>query len=183
MKHTLLFKDILPLTILFGALIGGAILVDWILHVLGYAWIGRYFGISGALFILASFAYSLRKYNFISKGSHKTLLGWHEFLAWSGSLMILVHGGIHFNAWLPWYGLAAMVMAVVSGLTGKYLLKRSQTILESTGTQETGKSVFLNAVTFELMKKWRLVHLPITLLFCLLAFLHILTIFIFWGWR
>jgi hypothetical protein len=32
----------------------------------------------------------------------RTLLRWHEGLAWLGSLLVLVHAGIHFNAILGW---------------------------------------------------------------------------------
>lgn len=192
MQRTAIFKDIIPFVLLFGLMIGGAILIDWLLHLIGQEWVGRYFGILGTALIIASFVYSLRKYNVITKGSHRTLLLWHEYLAWSGSMMILVHGGIHFNAWLPWYALLAMMIAVASGLTGKYLLNRSQRAVENNrltlAKNETDpvildRKIFLDAVAFELMKKWRLIHLPITFFFSLLAFLHILTILIFWRWR
>ena len=185
-------KDIIPFILLFAVLIGCAILIDLFLHLIGQVWIGRYLGILGSTLIVASFVYSLRKKQLIRKGSHKTLLLWHEYLAWTGSLMILVHGGIHFNALLPWYALTAMVIVVASGLTGKYLLNRSHSAIENNQIQTQNNELdratidnkrFLDAITFELMKKWRLVHLPITLFFSLLAFLHILTIFIFWRWR
>jgi hypothetical protein len=101
MQRTAIFKDIIPFVLLFALMIGGAILIDWLLYLNGQEWVGRYFGILGIALIIASFVYSLRKYNVIKKGSHRTLLLWHEYLAWSGSMMILVHGGIHFNAWLP----------------------------------------------------------------------------------
>jgi hypothetical protein len=192
MHRTILVNDIIPFVLLFAALIGGAILIDGFLHFIDQAWIGRYFGILGTALIAVSFVYSLRKYNMIKKGSLKTLLLWHEYLAWSGSMMILVHGGIHFNAWLPWYAMIAMMIAVASGLTGKYLLNKSHITVESTRSQWEknepdqdiiAKRLFLDAVTFEFMKKWRMVHLPITLFFGLLAFLHIMTILVFWRWR
>ena len=192
MYRTVIVKDIIPFVLLFAALIGGAILIDWFLHLIGQVWVGRYFGILGTALIAASFVYSLRKYNVIRKGSLRALLLWHEYLAWTGSMMILVHGGIHYNALLPWYALVAMMIAVASGLTGKYLLKRSHAAVQNSrhpresndaDSEASDKKLFLDSVTYELMKKWRLVHLPITLFFSLLAFLHILTILIFWRWR
>lgn len=189
---SLIVKDVVPFILLFALLIGGAILADWALHVLGLVWIGRYFGMVGTLLILASFVYSMRKRGYIRRGSPKTLLLWHEYLSWLGSLMILIHGGIHFNALLPWYAMIAMMVAVASGLTGKWLLNKSRsaimnerTELEKTGiaAEEIEKQIFWDAIAYELMTKWRSVHLPVTLLFALLAFLHILTIFIFWRWR
>lgn len=53
--QSLMFRDVVPFILLFVLLIGGAILADWALHVLGLVWIGRYFGIVGTLLILASF--------------------------------------------------------------------------------------------------------------------------------
>ncbi len=61
------------------------------------------------------------------------LLRRHERMAWAGSLLVLVHAGVHFNAWLGWLALAAMLINVASGLTGKYLLARARTRLESAG--------------------------------------------------
>lgn len=192
MHRSLIIKNVIPFIFLFLLLIGGAILADWFLHAIGYVWIGRYFGIAGTILIAASFIYSLRKYKWIRRGSPKRLLLVHEYLTWIGSLMILIHGGIHFNALLPWYAIAAMVIAVASGLTGKFLLKRSseaiafrREVLQKSGMdgESIDRQLFWDALVFDLMKKWRLVHLPITLFFGLLAFLHILTIFIFWSWR
>ena len=190
--QSLIFRDVVPFSLLFVLLIGGAILADWALHVLGLVWIGRYFGIVGTLLILASFVYSLRKHHYLRRGSPKTLLLWHEYLAWLGSLMILIHGGIHFNALLPWYALIAMMVAVASGLTGKWLLHQSRRAMEieraelersGVAAEQIEKQLFWDAIACELMTKWRSVHLPVTLLFALLAFFHILTIFIFWRWR
>ena len=41
----------------------------------------------------------------------------------------------------------------------------------------------VEATTFDLMKKWRAVHLPITLAFAVLGVTHILSIFLFWQWK
>ena len=45
------------------------------------------------------------------------------------------------------------------------------------------KRLFWDATTFDLMKKWRAVHLPITLAFAVLGITHILSIFLFWQWK
>ena len=128
----------------------------------------------------------------IHVGKPKVLLNMHEFFTWFGSLLVLVHAGIHFNAVLPWLAVIAMLVNVISGLTGKFLLGRSRQQLESKKEifrqkgmtdAEVGKAIFWDAVTFDLMKKWRVVHFPITLAFSVLALSHILAIFIFWQWR
>ncbi len=102
--------------------------------------------------------------------------------------MILVHAGIHFNAILPWLATMMLVVAVASGLVGKFLLKKSTESLKeklqalvNTGIskEEAEKKLFLDSVTVDLMKKWRMVHLPITLLLVILVIMHIITIIMF----
>jgi len=45
--------------------------------------------------------------------------------------------------------------------------------------EETEKQLFFDSITVDLMKKWRIVHIPITVLFAVLAILHIITIIMF----
>ncbi len=103
--------------------------------------------------------------------------------------MILVHAGIHFNAILPWLALIALLVNVISGLTGKFLLNRSQQFVSSkkANLQQQGmcveKEIFWDAVTLDLMKKWRAVHFPITFVFSVLSLIHIISIFLFWEWK
>ncbi|MCK5499070.1 MAG: hypothetical protein KAI77_07705, partial [Gammaproteobacteria bacterium] len=155
-------------------------------------WIGRWLGIPGTILILLSFLYSMRKRKVISFGKPKTLLLLHETLTWIGALMILVHAGIHIYTILPWLALTAMVVSVISGMTGRYLLGRSRRFLDEKkdmyslqGLSEEAidRKLFWDATTFELMKKWRAVHLPITLVFAVLSITHILSIFLFWQWK
>ncbi|MCK4951700.1 MAG: hypothetical protein KAS48_07765 [Gammaproteobacteria bacterium] len=192
MHRSLLRKEVMPFFIMFALLIMGAIVADFLLHLFNLVWIGRYLGIPGTFFILLSFMYSLRKRKVIHVGKPKVLLNMHEFFTWFGSLLILVHAGIHFNAILPWLAVIAMLVNVISGLTGKFLLDRSRRQLaakkelfqqKGMTDAEVDKAIFWDAVTLDLMKKWRAVHFPITLAFSVLALGHILAIFIFWQWR
>jgi hypothetical protein len=192
MERSLLRKEVIPFLKIFGSLILATIITDALLHQFGLVWIGRYLGIPGTILILLSFFYSMRKRKLISFGNPKTLLKLHETLTWMGALMILVHAGIHLYAILPWLALLAMVINVLSGMTGKYLLERSRRFLaEKKATQleqglseeEAEKRLFWDATTLELMKKWRAVHLPITLAFAVLGVTHILSIFLFWQWK
>jgi hypothetical protein len=95
-------RQVLPFYGALLALVGLALLIDTALHLADAVWIGRYLGIPGTLLILASARYSLRKRKFITSGKPGKLLIEHERLAWLGSLLVLVHAGIHFNAWLGW---------------------------------------------------------------------------------
>jgi len=192
MDRSLIHKEVIPFLKIFGSLIVATIITDALLHLFGYAWIGRWLGIPGTLLILLSFLYSMRKRKLISFGKPRTLLTLHETLTWMGALLILVHGGIHIYAILPWLALFAMLVNVISGLTGKYLLDRSRRFMaekresysqQGLSEETIEKRLFWDATTFDLMKKWRTVHLPITLAFAVLGITHILSILLFWQWK
>jgi len=192
MKAALLRRDVLPFLLAFGALNGAALLIDALLHFLDAVWIGRYLGIPGTLLIIGSFGYSLRKRKLISRGRPANLLRLHERMAWLGSLLILVHAGIHFNAILGWLAVWAMLINVSSGLTGKYLLSRSRQRMEESRLRmrqaglsdaETEDRLYWDSLTFDVVRQWRAVHFPITLAFAVLALAHIVGIFLFWGWK
>ncbi|ACB33406.1 conserved hypothetical protein [Leptothrix cholodnii SP-6] len=192
MQARLLRREVLPSVLAFVALVVAALLIDAVLHVLDAVWIGRYLGIAGTLLILGSFRYSLRKRKLIRSGQPMQLLRRHEYLAWLGSLLILVHAGIHFNAILGWLAIVAMLVNVGSGLTGKYLLERSRRRLDEArqrlrqqglSADELEDRMYWDSLTFDVVKKWRLVHFPITLAFGVLALGHIVAVFLFWGWK
>lgn len=191
MRLSLLRQHVLPFTLLLGLLALATLAGDLLLHRLNLVWVGRYLGILGTLLIIGSFTYSLCKRKYISTGNPKSLLKMHEFMAWLGSLMVLIHAGIHFNAILPWLAIAAMSVNVVSGMFGKFLLNRSRIYLQSKREHfqlrglprtEVEQAVFWDAVTFDSMNKWRKVHIPIFVVFAVLALGHIVSIFLFWGW-
>jgi hypothetical protein len=163
-------------------------LMDLGLHYLKLVAVGRYLGYAGTFTIIGSFVYSLRKRKIIKSGSPKTYLMVHEYMAWVGSIMLLVHAGIHFNALLPWLAVLAMIISVISGLVGKFLLKKASLahkeniqflVMGGASKEDAEKKLFFESIAVDLMKKWRMVHLPITLLFALLALIHIITVFLF----
>jgi hypothetical protein len=142
--------------------------------------------------IIGSLIYSLRKRKFITSGNPKNLLTMHEFAAWLGSLFVLIHAGIHFNAILPWLATVAMGVNVISGMVGKMLLARSRQHVQAQrdhyqlrglSKPEVEQAVFWDAVTFDAMTQWRKVHIPIFIVFAVLALGHIISIFLFWGWQ
>lgn len=188
MKRSLFSKYFLPFIQWYGLMILFAILIDYFLHRLELISIGYYLSYIGTALIIISFIYSIRKRKLIESGSPRKLLMLHEYLAWTGSIFILVHAGIHFNALLPWLAVLMMLIAVASGLVGKFLLKKAsesikdkRKILADSGlsAEEADKKLFFDSITLDLMKKWRVIHLPITYLFGLLSLLHIITIIMF----
>ena len=192
MTGSLWRRHILPFTILVGLLAAATIAGDYLLHRLDLVWVGRYIGIPGTLLIIASLTYSLRKRKYITAGSPKSMLFWHEIMAWTGSLMVLIHAGIHFNAILPWIATIAMGVNVVSGMVGRLLLNRSRQHvqgqreayqLRGLARGQVEQAVFWDAVTLDAMTQWRRVHIPIFIAFAALGLGHIVSVFLFWGWK
>ena len=188
----LLSREVLPFLGSFAALALLALALDGLLHRLDLLWVGRWLGIPGTLLIIGSTAYSLRKRKLIPFGQPARMLRWHEGLAWIGSLLVLVHAGVHFNAILGWLAVWAMLINVGSGLTGKFLLSRSRRRMEDArqrmreqglSDDELEERLYWDSLTFDLVKQWRVVHFPITLAFAVLATVHIVAICLFWSWR
>jgi hypothetical protein len=165
-----------------------AMTVDYILHSFKIVHVGLYLGYLGTFLIVASFAYSLRKRKYITFGAPKHFLMFHEYMAWTSSVLILVHAGIHFNAKLAWLAVLMLLVNVGSGLVGKFLLKtageslreaREELVNAGISNAAAEKELFMDTVTVNIMRKWREVHLPISFMFGILSLLHILTVFIF----
>lgn len=189
-RARLLSREVLPHLLAFAALVAATLAIDLALHLLGAVWVGRYLGIPGVLLIVGSFGYSLRKRKLIKLGKPVAWLRLHERMAWAGSLLVLVHAGIHFNALLGWLAVLAMMINVGSGLTGKVLLERSRRRLTDTrqrlrdqgvSTEEVDDHLYWDSLTFDVVKQWRAVHFPITLAFAVLALAHIVAVFLFWS--
>ena len=192
MQAKLVSREVFPFLLSFAALAVAALLLDALLHLFDVVWVGRWLGIPGTLLIIASFGYSLRKRGLIRVGQPARLLLLHQRMAWLGSLLVLVHAGIHFNAILGWLAVWAMLIDVGSGMTGKFLLQRSRRRLEQARqrmlqqgltAEELEERLYRDSLTFDVMKQWRAVHLPITLVFAVLATAHIVSVFLFWGWQ
>jgi hypothetical protein len=188
----LLSREILPHLLAFTALVVGTVLVDAGLHLLGLVWVGRYLGIPGVLLILCSFGYSLYKRKLVHSGNPLALLRLHERMAWAGSLLVLVHAGVHFTSVLAWLAVFAMLINVASGLTGKVLLDRSRARLlearqrlrdQGLSAEVLEERLYWDSLTFDTVKQWRVVHYPITLAFVVLGLAHIGSALLFWSWR
>jgi cytochrome b561 len=190
MKLSILVKQVLPFFFLYSMMIIITIIIDYLLHYFELVFIGRYLGLIGTCLIVLSFVYSLRKRKIIQSGSPKELLKMHEYLAWIGSVLILVHAGVHFNSILPWLAVLMLLINVASGLVGKFLIKSASTSLSSERQEllnagislaEAEKKLFFDIITVKAMKKWRVVHLPIAYTLGILSLLHIVTVLIFSG--
>lgn len=192
MKVRLLVAEILPFYARLLGLAAATLLCDLALHLGNLVWIGRYLGIPGVILILASFGHSLRKRGLIRSRNPTRLLRLHEWLAWLGATLVLVHAGIHFNAALAWLATFAMALNIVSGLTGKYLVLRAQRWLKAArgaldvqglSAAEIEQQLFWDSLVAAGVRKWRAIHIPISVTFAVLAGAHIVAVFLFWGWK
>lgn len=188
MKNSIFAKYVLPFLQWYLLLIIATIIIDYFLHRNQLVWVGRYLGYAGTFTILISFVYSLRKRKIIETGNPKKLLLLHEYLSWAGAVMILVHAGIHFNALFPWLAVLMLLVTVATGLIGKFILKKANETLKEKKQQlltsgitmeEADKKLFFDSIIVDMMKKWRSVHLPITLILGILSLIHIITIVMF----
>jgi hypothetical protein len=177
------------LVALWASVVVAAVALDAALHAMGLVWVGFWLGPIGTVLVVVSFAYSLRKRGWIEFSSPRRLLRVHEALALTGALAILVHGGVHLHALLPWLAVAAMMIAVASGLMGEFLLSNARRRLSGRARQlqESGldatsieKKLQSDALVVRGMETWRVVHLPIAVNFAVLALLHITTSVVFW---
>jgi cytochrome b561 len=184
MHRSLLIRQVAPAALGYLGLIAATIVLDFALHKAGLLWVGSYLGPAGTALITLSFLYSLRKRKRISFGAPKLLLELHETLAWVGALFILVHAGIHFNAIIPWLAVVAMLVVVASGFTGSILVKQATETLKTQRASGGGgeNNTVLDAMTLDLMKKWRVVHMPINAVFLALFVIHLVSVVLFWHW-
>jgi hypothetical protein len=188
MKNGIILKDLFPFAIWFSSMIIGAILIDVLLHLFNMVYIGKYLGYFGTATILFSFMYSLKKRRKIDFSSPKVLLDYHEYLALSGSILILVHAGIHVNAILPWLAILMLLINVSSGLVGKHILAQANKTMRERklnlkhsgmNEEEIAKAIFWDTTAMDSMKKWREVHLPITYFLGFLSLVHIVSVIFF----
>ncbi|MBF0180702.1 MAG: hypothetical protein HQM03_11830 [Magnetococcales bacterium] len=187
MNRSLMRAEVAPFLVRFMALVAATMIGDAVLHLFGWVWIGRWLSIPGTLLIVLSLAYSLRKRKVIQGGSPQMFLKVHEFLTWFGAVLVFVHAGVHFNAVLPWLAALAMMVNVISGMIGRSLLIRSRRHLAQRRAaglsgEETENGLFWDAVTYDLMTRWRAIHFPISYAFAVLTLGHLISVFLFWNW-
>lgn len=189
MPRTFLLGRLVPSILIFLAVPALAVGADVVLHAADLAWVGRWLGPVGTGFVVASFAYSLRKRRWIASGSPKTLLALHEVLAWIGAVLLLVHAGIHLNAWIPWLATFALLVVTASGLAGKYLLadarralegRKAELAAEGLAPAEVEQRLAAMALLTGTMQRWRTVHMPLTTVFAALVVVHVAATVLLW---
>lgn len=180
---------LLPSVALFAALLVAAIGCDVLLHATGMAPVGRWLGPIGVAFMAISFLYSLRKRGVLGSGSPKALLALHEVLAWVGTVLLLVHAGIHMNAWIPWLAVAALLIVAASGLVGRHLLagarhelagRRAALAAEGLTPDEVERRLLVSALLVRAMQRWRAVHMALNAVLLGLVAIHVAGTLLLW---
>ncbi len=195
MWQSLLVKRALPLILSYLLLVGASLSADYLLHAATLSWIGRYLGPIGTAFVIFSFGYSARKHKVVRSGTIRWFLRMHCNAGWVGTLMILVHSGVHFNALLPWAATGLMMVVTASGHVGQYLLRkfreevaRKNKELGIRDTREPEEHLldirhFLDTITVRTLEQWRAIHMPLVSFLVMLTLFHMLSIAFFLNWR
>ena len=187
---SLIKKNVFPFVLAFVALILATLAFDGALHLAGLRRYDRWLGPVGVGLLALSFLYSARKRKWFTAGKLPRWLRLHEWLAWLGALVLLVHSGVHFNALLPWAATVMLLVATGSGLVGKYLLQSARARLkerkgeledQGLGPEEIEERLTLDSLTLKALSQWRKAHLPIFATFAALALMHVATVLWFWS--
>ncbi|CAL1239906.1 hypothetical protein [Candidatus Methylocalor cossyra] len=176
-----------------------AVLASWSLEALlglsrgwpfGHTQAGHLVGWVGLVMILLTFGYPVRKRRGPKAAWPK---GWflvHQLAGIFGPLLILVHSGAHFHAWVPILAMLAMGVVAVSGVIGVAVHRRARRMLgqerrrllgEGLSPAEVEGRVFDLASAEEAFRVWQIIHAPMVVLFLALALAHVLGAWYFGG--
>jgi hypothetical protein len=195
MWQSVLIKRALPLSLSYLLLVVATLSLDSILHFADLFWIGRYLGALGTAFLIFSFGYSARKKKIVRSGTMKFFLRMHCNAGWVGTLMILVHSGVHFNALLPWAATGLMMVVTASGHVGQFLLRKLREevktkkmqlgIVDKPGADDDFADMqhYWDSLTVRALEQWRTIHMPLVTFLLALTLTHLLTIAFFLDWR
>ncbi|NTW52033.1 MAG: hypothetical protein HGB22_05550 [Chlorobiaceae bacterium] len=192
MWNSVLVKRALPLSFSYLLLVAASLSLDYILHAAGLDWTGRYLGIAGTALVAFSFGYSARKKKLFRNGPLSLFLRLHCNAGWVGTLLILVHSGIHFNAILPWSATALMMVVTASGHVGQYLVrklreevrvKKKQLGIQDGNVDGLEQQAYWDAMTVKAFEQWRHMHMPMVSFLVVLTIIHIVSVTFFMNWR
>ncbi len=181
-------------------LIATAMIGAWALEVLlsatpdrpfGHTQMAHIVGWVGFVMIALTFVYPIKRRLHPNQVWPKTWFEIHKSLGIAGPLLILVHSGLHFHAIVPVLALIAMIIVVLSGITGQALhhlafqtLNKQRHDLATEGLSEEAVESRLHdlAMQEETLRGWLCVHGPFTLTFVVLTLIHIGGALYYGGW-
>lgn len=177
-------------TLVFGLVcvtIMGAFLLEYVLSTtpsrpFGHTQVAHLVGWIGLGFIGLTFGYPLKRWWHPNQVWPKRWFQIHVLCGIVGPLIILVHAGAHFHAWVPIWALVAMVLVVISGIVGQALHhwafqqlyeRRHQRTLEHMPEAVVEAQLHDLALDVEALRWWKCLHGPLTWSFLVLTLLHI----------
>jgi hypothetical protein len=148
----------------------------------GHTQVAHLVGWTGLVFIGLTFVYPLKRWMYPNQVWPQRWFQVHIVFGIVGPLIVFVHAGAHFHAWVPIIALMAMVLVVMSGITGQALhylafrtLYERRHELAFEGMTEEAIDAHLHdlALQEKTLRWWKCLHGPLTGLFASLTLLHI----------
>ena len=148
----------------------------------GHTQIAHLVGWTGLVFIGLTLVYPLRRWMYPNQVWSQRWFQVHIVSGIVGPLVIFVHAGAHFHAWVPIMALIAMVLVVMSGITGQalhYLAfrnlyeRRHELAFEGMAEESIDAHLRDLALQEETLRWWKCLHGPLTWSFLSLTLLHI----------
>ncbi len=148
----------------------------------GHTQMAHLVGWLGLGFIGLTFVYPLKRWWHPNQVWPKRWFHVHMVSGVLGPLIIFVHAGAHFHAWVPILALGTMVLVVMSGIVGQALHywafrmlyeRRHQLAFEGMTEDAIEARLHDLALQEEALRWWRCLHRPLTWSFVSLALLHI----------
>ena len=169
------------------ATIASAIFLEYLLSIradrpFGHTQMAHLVGWTGLVFIGFTFVYPIKRWMYPHQVWSQRWFQVHMVFGIVGPLVIFVHAGAHFHAWVPIIALIAMVLVVMSGITGQALHYLAfQTLYERRhelafeGMTEDAIEAHLHdlALQEETLRWWKCLHGPLTWSFVSFTLLHI----------
>lgn len=184
-------KKTTGLAIFITAVVVSAALIEVFLDNIGAEKHKHFIGNAGTLMVVMSFVYSMRKKRLLfAKGNMQAWLKLHEIFAVAGTVLILIHAGLHTHAAIPLITMTLMFIAFASGLVGRYVyeggraeLKIMKDELQAKGLSdaeiEERLTPFIDANKRFL--KWRAFHMPLVYALIMFTLFHIVSALYYGG--
>ncbi|MDH4194818.1 MAG: hypothetical protein OEY80_03825 [Nitrospirota bacterium] len=156
----------------------------------GHTQVAHLVGWMGLVFIGFTFVYPVKRWMDPNQVWSQRWFQAHIVFGIVGPLVIFVHAGVHFHAWVPILALIAMVLVVMSGITGQalhYLAfrtlyeRRHESAFEGMTEEAIDAHLHDLALQEETLRWWKCLHGPLTWAFVSLTLLHIGGVLYFGG--
>lgn len=156
----------------------------------GHTQVAHLVGWTGLVFIGLTFVYPVKRWMYPNQVWSQRWFQVHIVFGIVGPLVIFVHAGVHFHAWVPILALIAMVLVVMSGVTGQalhYLAfrtlyeRRHEPAFEGMTEEAIDAHLHDLALQEETLRRWKCLHGPLTWSFVSLTLLHIGGVLYFGG--